>query len=67
MMMMMMMMMMIMTTMIMIIILCCSDSAITGSAIVNRRGVSGRVKSSEGEGGGQGLSDDDVSDSSRCV
>jgi hypothetical protein len=43
-----------------------SDSAVTGSAIFNRRGAVRVPKgSSEGEDGGEELSDEDVSDSSR--
>jgi hypothetical protein len=47
-----------------------SDSAITGSAVFNRRGAVRIPKGgSEGEDGGEELSDEDVSDSSRfeCV
>ena len=42
-----------------------SDSAITGSAVVNRRGGPIAKDSSEENIGGEEPSDDDVSDSSR--
>lgn len=46
---------------------CRSDSAITGSAIVNRHGAPIPKGSSEENAGDEGPSEDDVSDSSRRV